>query len=146
MLTPDRPTRTLIATLALIMVCAFAGATDLVVVAGTQSPLHALSREQVADIYLGRVTTLPGGTSALPLDLPASSPEREIFYSQITGKSVAQIRAYWAKMSFTGKGIPPKTLSSSADIKKLALSKPGAIAYLAETALDGSVKVLYSIK
>lgn len=132
--------------LTLVLFCHAATAADLVVVAGAQSPLQHLSREQVADIYLGRVTTLPGGTSAQPLDLPASSQEREAFYSLITGKSSAQVRAYWAKMSFTGKGIPPKTVASSADIKKLASSKPGAIAYLAESAVDGSVKVLYSIK
>lgn len=123
-----------------------ASAGDLVVVAGVHSPLHHLSREQVADIYMGRVTTLPGGTSAIPLDLPASSPEREAFYNEITGKSAAQIKVYWARMSFTGKGTPPKQVPSSADIKKFASGKPGAIAYLAESALDGSVKVLFSLK
>ncbi len=143
---PDRFTQAFVASLALIAASGAAGAADLVVVAGSQSPLNHLSREQVADIYLGRVTTLPGGTSALPLDLPASSPEREIFYNQITGKTAAQIRAYWAKMSFTGKGTPPRTVASAADIKKLTLSKPGAVAYLAEGTLDGSVKVLHIIK
>lgn len=123
-----------------------AAAGDLVVVAGAHSPVNRLSREQVADIYLGRVTTLPGGTGAMPLDLPASSPEREAFYNQIAGKSAAQVKAYWAKMSFTGKGVPPKQLSSSADIKKFAGNKPGAIGYLEEDAVDGSVKVLCSLK
>jgi ABC-type phosphate transport system substrate-binding protein len=123
-----------------------AAASDLVVVAGTRSPISHLSREQVADIYLGRVTTLPGGTSAIPLDLPASSPEREAFYNLITGKSAAQIKIYWARMSFTGKGIPPKLIPSSAQIKKFTNSKPGAIGYLDEDAVDASVKVLCSLK
>ncbi|MBU1664072.1 MAG: phosphate ABC transporter substrate-binding protein [Gammaproteobacteria bacterium] len=123
-----------------------AAAGDLVVVTGAHSPINHLSREQVADIYMGRVTTLPGGTSALPLDLPASSPEREAFYNEITGKSAAQVRAYWARMSFTGKGIPPKQVRNDADLKKFAGSKPGAIGYLEENALDGSVKVLFTFK
>ncbi len=144
--TPDRLRRILGTMLTLVLLCSVTTASDLVVVAGAQSQLQQLSREQVADIYLGRVTTLPGGTSAQPLDLPASSQEREAFYNLITGKSSAQVRAYWAKMSFTGKGTPPKTVASSADIKKLASKKPGAIAYVAESAVDGSVKVLYSIK
>jgi ABC-type phosphate transport system substrate-binding protein len=122
------------------------GASELVVVAGTHSPVSRLSREQVADIYLGRVTTLPGGTSAQPLDLPASSPEREAFYNQLTGKSAAQVKAYWAKMSFTGKGVPPKQLPSSAELKKFASGKPGAIGYIEEDAVDGSVKVLCPLK
>lgn len=119
---------------------------ELVVVAGSHSPVSHLSREQVADIYLGRVTTLPGGASALPLDLPASSPEREAFYNRIAGKSAAQVKVYWARMAFTGKGIPPRQLSGSAQIKKFANSKPGAIAYLEEDAVDGSVKILCSLK
>ena len=123
-----------------------AAAGDLVVVTGAHTTIARLSREQVADIYLGRVTILPGGTSAVPLDLPASSAEREAFYNLITGKSAAQVKAYWAKMSFTGKGVPPKQLSSSADIKKFAGNKPGAIGYLEEDAVDGSVKVLCSLK
>jgi ABC-type phosphate transport system substrate-binding protein len=121
-------------------------AAGLVVVAGAHSPIPHLSREQVADLYLGRVTTLPGGTNAQLLDLPASSAEREAFYDQIAGKSVSQIKAYWAKMSFTGKGIPPKQLSSAADLKKMLARKAGAIAYLAESELDGSVKVLCEIQ
>lgn len=121
-------------------------ATGLVVVTGAQSPVAHLSQEQVADIYLGRVTTLPGGASALPLDLPASRPERETFYNRIAGKSASQIKAYWAKMSFTGKGIPPKQLSTGADIKKLAAQKNGAIGYLEEDEVDASVKVVCTLK
>lgn len=137
----------LIGALLATLVLAFpAMAGDIVVVAGTHSPVNHLSREQVADIYMGRVTTLPGGTNAVPLDLPASRPEREAFYNAITGKSAAQVRAYWARMSFTGKGMPPKQVRNDTDMKKLAGSKPGAIGYLAEDALDGSVKVLFTFK
>ncbi len=121
-------------------------ASELVVVAGPHCPVNHLSREQVADIYLGRITTLPNGTSALPLDLPTSSEERETFYSRLTGKSAAQIKAYWARMSFTGKGIPPKQLSTSTDIKRYVSNRPGAIAYVDGDAVDASVKVLCSLK
>lgn len=117
-------------------------ASGLVVVTGANSPLGHLSREQVADIYLGRVTTLPGGGNALPLDLPASSPEREVFYNLIAGKSAAQIKAYWAKMSFTGKGIPPKQVAGEEQLKKLAAQKPGAIGYMESNEVDASVKVV----
>jgi ABC-type phosphate transport system substrate-binding protein len=143
-----RQTRTPSASLALLAFALAlpAGAGELVVVTGAHSPVSRLSREQVADIYLGRVTTLPGGTGAVPLDLPSSSPEREAFYNLIAGKSAAQVKAYWAKMSFTGKGTPPKQLSNSADIKKFTGSKPGAIGYLEEEAVDGSVKVLCQFK
>jgi len=142
----NRPIKAFLALLAFALALPAAAGDFLVVVAGAHSPIGHLSREQVADIYLGRVTTLPGGTSAMPLDLPTSSPEREAFYNQIAGKSAAQVKAYWAKMSFTGKGIPPKQLPSSADIKKFSSSKPGAIAYLYEDAVDGSVKVLCTLK
>src|SRR3989338_1730533 len=75
---------------------------DVVVVASVNSPINSLSKEQSSDIFLGKTT------SYTPLDQPESSPLREEFYSKVTGKSASQAKSHWSKLSFTGKGTPPK--------------------------------------
>lgn len=111
---------------------------DVVVVASAKSPAASLSKEQASDIFLGKVTNLT------PLDQPETSPLRDEFYSKVTGKSAAQAKSYWSKLSFTGKGVPPKEAQSSADIKKLLDGDASLVGYIERSAVDSSVKVLYS--
>jgi ABC-type phosphate transport system substrate-binding protein len=111
---------------------------EVVVVVGAKSPAASLSKEQASDIFLGKATNLT------PLDQPESSPLRDDFYSKVTGKSAAQAKSYWSKLSFTGKGTPPKEAQNSADIKKQLADNPNLIGYIEKSAVDGSVKVLLS--
>ena len=113
-----------------------AAAADVVVVTGAGSSAAGLSKEQIADIFLGKSTALT------PLDQPESSPLRDEFYTKVTGKSAAQAKSYWAKMAFTGKGTPPKEGASSAEIKKALAGSPTLIGYIEKSAVDGSVKTL----
>lgn len=113
---------------------------DIVVVAGAKSPAGNLTKEQAADIYLGKSTSLT------PLDQPEASPLRDEFYTKVTGKSAAQAKSHWSKLSFTGKGTPPKEGQNSADIKKLVGDNPALIGYIEKSAVDGTVKVLYGVQ
>jgi ABC-type phosphate transport system substrate-binding protein len=109
---------------------------DVVVVAGSGSSAAGLSKEQIADIFLGKSTALT------PVDQAESSPLRDEFYTKVTGKSAAQAKSYWSKMAFTGKGTPPKEFGSSAEIKKVLADSPNLIGYIEKSAVDGSVKTL----
>jgi hypothetical protein len=117
---------------------------EVAVVAGSSSGVPVLTREQVVDIYLGRLTTLPGGVTVIPLDLPEDSPARHEFYNRIIGKSAAQLRAYWAKMTFTGRGTPPKEVPSSAELKRLLVANPNMLGYLGAAEMEPSLKKLYA--
>lgn len=109
---------------------------DVVVVTAAGSSAAGLTKEQIADIFLGKSTAL------IPIDQAESSPLREEFYSKVTGKSAAQVKSYWSKMAFTGKGTPPKEFASSAEIKKALASTPNSIGYIEKGAVDGSVKAV----
>ena len=111
---------------------------ETVVVVSAKSPAGSMTKDQVADIFMGRATNFT------PLDQPESSPLRDEFYSKVTGKSAAQAKSYWAKLSFTGKGTPPKEAQNSAEIKKEVAENPGLMGYIEKSAVDGSVKVLYT--
>ncbi len=117
---------------------------QVVVVAG--KGVGDMTKDQVSDIFLGKMTSMPGGGTAIPLDHAESSPLREEFYSKVTGKSAAQARSLWSKLAFTGKGTPPKEVGSSADVKKTVAGTPGAIGYIEKTAVDDSVKVVLGVQ
>jgi len=118
---------------------------EVAVIVNAKSPLASMTAEQVAGIFLGKTTTLPSGATAAPTDLPESSPVREQFYTKVAGKTSAQVKATWARLTFSGKATPPKELGSAADVKKFVASNPDAIGYIEKSAVDGTVKAVLSV-
>lgn len=129
-----------LAALLLLPRCLFA---EVLVVTGANSPSITVSRNLVSDLFTGKVAFLPGGATAVPVDQPESNPLREEFYSKVSNKSVAQVKACWAKLYFTGRGVPPREGAGSDDVKKMVNSMPGAIGYIERASLDGSVKIIF---
>jgi ABC-type phosphate transport system substrate-binding protein len=121
-----------------------AGAADFVVVAGSGSGISQLTKDQVSDLFLGKASALPGGGKAALIDQPESSPLRDAFYSRVTGKSSSQAKSTWSKLSFTGKGTPPKEGSGNDEIKKELAGNKSMLGYIDKSAVDGSVKVLFA--
>ena len=124
---------------------ASAGAfAQVAVVVNPKSPMASMTADQVSGIFLGKSNTLPSGGTAMPTDLPDSAATRELFYTKVTGKSTAQVKAAWSRLVFSGKATPPKELASSADVKKFVAANPDAIGYIEKSAVDSSVKVVFS--
>ena len=134
--------RILAATAVLTSANAFA---QVVVVVNPKSPLASMTSEQVSAIFLGKSNTLPTGTTATAADQPDTSSIREVFYTKVPGKSPAQVKAAWSRLVFSGKATPPKELSSSEEVKKFVAANPDAIGYIEKSAVDSTVKVVYSV-
>ena len=117
---------------------------QVAVVVGPKSPVATMTADQVSAIFLGKSATLPTGGTAVPTDLPDSQPAHDLFYTKVTGKSAAQVKAAWSRLVFSGKATPPKELGSAADVKKFVASNPDAIGYIEKSAVDSSVKVVFS--
>tara|TARA_R100000935_G_scaffold51485_1_gene77983 strand:+ start:451 stop:816 length:366 start_codon:yes stop_codon:yes gene_type:complete len=116
---------------------------DFVVITHPSGP-DAMEKDQVRDLYIGRSKQLPNGQSADPIDLESGDALREEFHSGVTGRSQAQLNAFWSKQVFTGKGQPPRTLGSTAAVKAAVASTPGAVGYVTPADVDGSVKVVFT--
>jgi len=101
----------------------------------------AVSKEQVADIFLGRTYRFPNGSEAVPLDQQEGSSVRNRFYAAFTGWSPAQLKSYWAKIIFTGRGQPPATVASG-EIRKALASNPQAVAYVDRSAVDDTMRIV----
>jgi ABC-type phosphate transport system substrate-binding protein len=120
-----------------------AAMADVVAVVSARSSVTTLSRNQLLDIFLGRANRYPDGTPALPLDQAEGSTLRDEFYTKVAGQSSAQIKAYWSKIIFTGRGQPPPTVANDMEVKKRIRDNPAAIGYIDRAMVDDSVRVVF---
>lgn len=67
--------------------------------------------QDVARLFLGKKMIVADGNKLVPLNLSESDPIYEEFSRRVLKKSVSQLRAYWAKLIFTGKARPPTVVS-----------------------------------
>jgi ABC-type phosphate transport system substrate-binding protein len=111
---------------------------DVVVVVGSGSSLGSMSKDQVADIFLGK------SDKAVPVDQAAGAAVRDEFYTKVAGQTAAQVKTTWAKLSFSGKGTPPKVLDGDDAVKKFLAANPNAIGYVEKSKVDASVKAVLS--
>ena len=139
-----RSLKSILSVCALTLAAASANA-EVVVIVNPKNPAANLSAEQVAALYLGNSSTFPDGGAAALADQPESAAVRGAFYEKATGRSAAQAKATWARLTFTGKGTPPKELKSDADVKAFVASDPKAIGYVDASAVDGSVKAVLKL-
>lgn len=115
----------------------------MALVVSAKSSLKTLDKEVVRELFLGNISTLPDGMAAILVDQPATSPLRNEFYLRVANRSAAQVAARWARMYFTGRGIPPREGESSADIKRFLQETPNSVGYIDEADLDTSVRAVY---
>ena len=125
---------------------AFPACAELVVVVNPKNPAASMSAEQVAQIFLGRSSSFPGGGNATALDQKDGAGIRDEFYTKVVDKNPGQVKAYWAKQMFSGKGSPPREVASSADVKHAVAADPSAIGYIEKSAVDSSVKAVLTVQ
>jgi ABC-type phosphate transport system substrate-binding protein len=116
---------------------------DVVAVVSAKSPITTLTMSQVADIFFGKASRFPNGVQAFPVDQAEGSAVRDEFYGKVAGKTAAQIKAYWSKIIFTGRGQPPPSVSNSIEMKKRISDNPAAIGYIDRSLVDDSVRVVF---
>ena len=65
---------------------------------------------------------------------------------KLLGKSPAQMRAYWSKIIFTGRGLPPREIASGQMMKKKVAGNPSFVGYLSKEMRDSSVKTVMVVE
>ena len=129
---------------ALLLSSAIVHSESVVVVVSSTSPVSKLDKEQVANLFLGKSSSYPDGSAAVPIEQTDATAAHNEFHKSITEKSAAQLKAYWSKMIFLGKGMAPKEVVSNADLLKLLAGNPAMIGYVDKTAADKSVKIVFA--
>ena len=121
----------------------FAG---LVVIVHPGNSLEAITKDKLKRIYLGKNKEFPNGLIIAALDQAKESEEKEEFYKKVVGKSLSQVSAYWSRLIFTGKGVPPRVLRNDEEIKSWVASHPESIAYINAGSVDKSIKIIFNVK
>ena len=82
------------AMLACAAVTLSAGAfAQVAVIVNPKNTTASMTADQVTSIFLGKSNTLPSGSTAALVDQADSAAVREQFYTKVTGKSAAQVKA-----------------------------------------------------
>jgi len=115
---------------------------EVVVIVNKSAKVSSLSVDQVSAIFLKKSDTFPDGSAAVAIDLPNGDSIRDEFYEKATNKNANQVKSYWAKRIFTGKGTPNDTQDSEGDVKSWVASDASHIGYASAAAVDDSVKVV----
>jgi len=119
---------------------------DVVAMVSAKSPITTLDKSQVAGIFLGKASRLPNGVQPVPIDQAEGSTIRDEFYGKVTGKTATQIKVYWEKLIFTGRGRPPPSVSNDIEMKKRISENPAAIGYIDRRSIDSSVRVVSDLE
>jgi ABC-type phosphate transport system substrate-binding protein len=111
---------------------------EVVVVVNTKAAESSMTKDQVAQFFLGKSSAMT------PVDQSEDSPLRAEFYKKVTDKDASQAKALWSKLVFTGKATMPKEVGNSAAVKAAVAANPKAIGYMDKASVDASVKVVYT--
>lgn len=126
----------------LIMLSMSIAHAEVVVIVSTKSTVGNLDKEQISDLFLGKSSSYPDGSMAVPIDQNEGAIKEE-FHDKVTEKSGSQLKSYWSKMVFSGKGNPPKEIPSNSEVIKLISANPSMIGYVEKNAADSSVKIVF---
>ena len=58
---------------------------------------------------------------------------------------MAQVKATWSRIVFSGKGQAPKQLDDSAAVKKAVAADPKGVGYIEKSAVDATVKAVLTL-
>lgn len=119
---------------------------DLVLIANAQIDTDNISQEEAINIYMGRLRQFPSGAAAKPLDLPPSGTEKAHFYRFLINKDLSDVEAYWARLVFSGRTSPPRTVGSSKEVLELVAGDRSVIGYMDRAQMDKRVKVILELQ
>lgn len=137
--------RTLLLAMLLLSCEVVAAEPAIAIIANHDGDYATLTRKQVVDIYMGKLTVLTNGTFPQPVDYQGNPEIRERFYRLLTGKNLAQINAYWARMSFTGQTNPTRLLPDQKAMLRAVGKNQDALGYVDKNEVTPSVQPLMTI-
>jgi len=116
----------------------FAG---VAVIVNSKSSLASANQTEVVNLFLNKSKTLQG-ERLVPVDQSKGESTRTQFYETIVNKNESQLKAYWSRLIFTGKGLPPVEIGNDKMVLDRVANDPNAIGYVSSDKVNSSVKVL----
>lgn len=124
--------------LLLALALAEAHAQNVVIIG--HAGINKLNTSSVERIFTGKVIKVEG-TPVTAVNLK-SGALRDRFLQRYLNLDDDKYTAYWTVRRFIGKGMPPKELSSAAEVIEFVQNTPGAIGYIDESELKPGLNVV----
>ena len=121
-----------------LLAAALPAMAEVVVIVNPKAADSTMTKDQVAQYFLGKSSAIT------PVNQPESAAIRTEFYKKVTDKDPSQVKSLWSKLVFTGKATMPREVADSAAVKKAVAEDPKAIGYIDKSALDGTVKAVFT--
>ena len=115
---------------------------EIAVVVGSNSAITTTDLNELKRVYSGKSKSL-GGVTVSPINQKEGAIT-DTFNREVLNKSSTQVKAYWSKLIFTGKGTPPKEVSGDAEVIAAVSSEATAVGYIDSSSVTDSVKVILS--
>ena len=86
------------------------------IVVHKDNPATALPKSTISKYFQKTATKWPDGEHVIPVDKTRDDPVRKAFSEDIIDKRPRVVEAYWRKMIFSGRGIPPAQFEEDAAV------------------------------
>jgi hypothetical protein len=124
---------------AMLLLLAGTAQADAIIAAGN-SPLQPMTVELARRVFLGIQPNVDG--ISVTVVFQRGNAIRENFNNRILDNTGTALNSYLAARIFTGRSVPPIEVLDDAEVRRMVASKPGAVGYVSDAAVDDSVKVL----
>jgi ABC-type phosphate transport system substrate-binding protein len=115
---------------------------EVAVIVSSNNSNANISAADISKVFLGKSKSFPDGSQAIAIDQDDNRAARKEFNDKVLGKSSSQLKSYWSRLIFTGKGTPPKQVANDAAVKAAVAGNPAMIGYIDASTVDGTVKVV----
>ncbi|MBL1275414.1 MAG: hypothetical protein COB30_004955 [Ectothiorhodospiraceae bacterium] len=119
---------------------------EVVIIGNKSLAVESVTLKQAKKLWLKKSLKLPGTGKVKLVDQFKANATYTEFYRKIVKKKPSQLKAYWAKVTFTGKAFPPEQMADDASVIDWVANTSNAMGYVDGSAVNDSVKRLLTVK
>ena len=123
-----------------------AASADLAIIVHPGSDTGDIDAQNVRMLFLGERKSFPNGLHATPINHVTGSPDRKEFFASVLSMPEQGYNRHWKRKISTGTGHSPDELNSYEAVLQSIANTPGSISYIDASKVDGTVKVLFTVK
>ena len=103
--------------------------------------VDSLTSEEIKNLLVGKTAYWPDGT---PVTLFITRGKVDEGIESLTGMNPGQFKTHWQRLTFSGRGKPPRDSEDAAQVTSMAQSERGALVLLPDDAPIGNLRRIES--
>jgi ABC-type phosphate transport system substrate-binding protein len=115
---------------------------EIAIIVSSNSGAAEINAKTAKKLFLSKIKSIPGMSNITLVGQLDESPIKADFTKKVTKKGMGKYKAYWSKMIFSGKAVPPTEFANDEEVRAYVAKNKDAVGYIDATSVDSSVKVL----